>query len=228
MIAGMNENEMAQRAASEIRDGDYVNLGIGMPTLVLDFIPPGKTVFFHTENGLLGMGSFARKGETHPDLVDAGKQPITYRKGASFFPSDISFAMLRGGHIDLAIMGAYQVSGKGDLANWTAPGMLPSIGGAMDIVVGTKKIIVMMSHTTRDGRSKIVQKLTYPATGFRCVSMIVTDLCVIDVTDKGLLLKELATGVSAQDVIANTEASLIIPDKFSIKTSFHVKTENPL
>ncbi len=215
MIAGMNEKEMAQRAAAEIRDGDCVNLGIGMPTLVLDFIPSGKTVFFHTENGLLGMGGFAQKGETHPDLVDAGKQPITCIKGASFFPSDISFAMMRGGHIDLAIMGAYQVSEKGDLANWTAPGMLPSIGGAMDIVAGIKNIIVMMSHTTRDGRPKIVRELTYPATGYGCVSMIITNLCVMDVTDKGLLLKELANGVSARDVLSATESSLIIPDTLS-------------
>ena len=214
MIAGMNEQEMARRAAAEIRDGSYVNLGIGMPTLVLDFVPAGKTVFFHTENGLLGMGGFAPKGAAHPDLVDAGKQPITCIKGASFFPSDISFAMMRGGHIDLAIMGAYQVSEKGDLANWTAPGMLPSIGGAMDIAAGTKKIIIMMSHTTKDGKPKLVRELTYPVTGYRCVSMIITNLCVLDVSEKGLLLKELATGVSVQDVIDNTGALLVIPEKF--------------
>ena len=214
MIAGMNEQEMARRAAAEIRDGSYVNLGIGMPTLVLDFVPAGKTVFFHTENGLLGMGGFAPKGAAHPDLVDAGKQPITCIKGASFFPSDISFAMMRGGHIDLAIMGAYQVSEKGDLANWTAPGMLPSIGGAMDIAAGTKKIIIMMSHTTKDGKPKLVRELTYPVTGYRCVSMIITNLCVLDVSEKGLLLKELAAGVSVQDVIDNTGALLVIPDKF--------------
>ena len=214
MIAGMNEQEMARRAAAEIRDGSYVNLGIGMPTLVLDFVPAGKTVFFHTENGLLGMGGFAPKGAAHPDLVDAGKQPITCIKGASFFPSDISFAMMRGGHIDLAIMGAYQVSEKGDLANWTAPGMLPSIGGAMDIAAGTKKIIIMMSHTTKDGKPKLVRELTYPVTGYRCVSMIITNLCVLDVSEKGLLLKELAAGVSVQDVIDNTGALLVIPEKF--------------
>ncbi len=210
----MNEQEMAQRAAAEIRDGSYVNLGIGMPTLVLDFVPAGKTVFFHTENGLLGMGGFAPKGAAHPDLVDAGKQPVTCIKGASFFPSDISFAMMRGGHIDLAIMGAYQVSEKGDLANWTAPGMLPSIGGAMDIAAGTKKIIIMMSHTTKDGKPKLVRELTYPVTGYRCVSMIITNLCVLDVSEKGLLLKELAAGVSVQDVIDNTGAQLVIPEKF--------------
>ncbi len=214
MIAGMNEQEMAQRAAAEIRDGSYVNLGIGMPTLVLDFVPAGKTVFFHTENGLLGMGGFAPKGAAHPDLVDAGKQPVTCIKGASFFPSDISFAMMRGGHIDLAIMGAYQVSAKGDLANWTAPGMLPSIGGAMDIAAGTKKIIIMMSHTTKDGKPKLVRELTYPVTGYRCVSMIITNLCVLDVSEKGLVLKELAAGVSVQDVIDNTGALLVIPEKF--------------
>ena len=214
MIAGMNEQEMARRAAAEIRDGSYVNLGIGMPTLVLDFVPADKTVFFHTENGLLGMGGFAPKGAAHPDLVDAGKQPITCIKGASFFPSDISFAMMRGGHIDLAIMGAYQVSEKGDLANWTAPGMLPSIGGAMDIAAGTKKIIIMMSHTTKDGKPKLVRELTYPVTGYRCVSMIITNLCVLDVSEKGLLLKELAAGVSVQDVIDNTGALLVIPEKF--------------
>lgn len=211
MIAGMNEKEMARRAAIEIRNGYYVNLGIGMPTLVLDFIPPDKTVFFHTENGLLGMGGFAKKGESHPDLVDAGKQPITYIKGACFFPSDLSFAMIRGGHIDLAIMGAYQVSEKGDLANWTAAGMLPSIGGAMDITAGVKEIIVMMSHTTKDGKPKIVKELSYPATGYRCVSMIITNLCVIKVRNDGLELKELAPGVSIDDVVKNTEASLIIP-----------------
>ena len=214
MIAGMNEQEMAKRAAAEIRDGSYVNLGIGMPTLVLDYVPPDKTVFFHTENGLLGMGGFAPKGAAHPDLVDAGKQPITCIKGASFFPSDISFAMMRGGHIDLAIMGAYQVSETGDLANWTAPGMLPSIGGAMDLAAGTKKIIIMMSHTTKDGKPKLVRELTYPVTGFRCVSMIITNLCVLDVSEKGLLLRELAAGVSVQDVIANTAARLMIPETF--------------
>jgi 3-oxoacid CoA-transferase subunit B len=213
MIAGMNEKEMAMRAAKEIQDGYYVNLGIGMPTLVLDFISPEKTVFFHTENGLLGIGGFAKKGEAHPDLVDAGKQPITYIKGASFFPSDVSFGMIRGGHIDLAIMGAYQVSEKGDLANWTAPGMLPSVGGAMDIAAGVKKIIVMMSHTTKDGKPKIVKRLSYPATGYRCVSKIITNLCVIDVNDNGLELKELAPGVSIEDVVNSTEASLIIQDK---------------
>ena len=210
----MNEQEMARRAAAEIRDGSYVNLGIGMPTLVLDFVPADKTVFFHTENGLLGMGGFAPKGSAHPDLVDAGKQPITCIKGASFFPSDISFAMMRGGHIDLAIMGAYQVSEKGDLANWTAPGMLPSIGGAMDIAAGTKKIIIMMSHTTKDGKPKLVRELTYPVTGYRCVSMIITNLCVLDVSEKGLLLRELAPGVSVQDVIDNTGARLILPETF--------------
>ncbi|MGB9735024.1 MAG: 3-oxoacid CoA-transferase subunit B [bacterium] len=215
MIAGMNEKEMAMRAAKEIKDGFYVNLGIGMPTLVLDFVPEDKTVFFHTENGLLGMKGFAPKGQAHPDLVDAGKQPVVYMKGASFFASDVSFAMIRGGHIDLAIMGAYQVSERGDLANWTAPNILPSVGGAMDIAVGVKKIIVMMSHTTKDGKPKIVKNLSYPVTGYRCVSMIITNLCVIDVTEKGLLLKELANGVSIKDVLSNTEASLIIPDSMA-------------
>ncbi len=213
MTAGMNEQEMALRAAAEIRDGDCVNLGIGMPTMVLDCIPPDKTVFFHTENGLLGMGGFAPQGTAHPDLVDAGKQPVTYIRGASFFASDLSFAMLRGGHIDLAIMGAYQVSEKGDLANWTAPGMLPSIGGAMDIAAGVKRIVVLMSHTTRDGQPKIVRQLSYPPTGFACVSLIITNLCVIEVTHTGLLLKELAHGVSAGDVIKNTGAGLILPEK---------------
>ena len=203
---------MARRTAMEIQDGFCVNLGIGMPTLVLDFVPIDKTVFFHTENGLLGMGGFAGKGKAHPDLVDAAKQPVTYIKGASFFPSDVSFAMIRGGHIDLAIMGAYQVSGGGDLANWTAQGMMPSVGGAMDIVVGIKKIIVMMMHTTKDGRSKIVKSLTYPVTGFRCVSMIVTNLCVIDVTDRGLVLKELSPGVSVKDVVESTEADMVVPE----------------
>ncbi len=213
MTAGMNEKDMARRAAAEIGDGYYVNLGIGMPTLVLDYVPADKLVFFHTENGLLGMGGFAQKGETHPDLVDAAKQPVTCIQGASFFASDISFAMVRGGHIDLAIMGAYQVSEKGDLANWTAPGMLPSIGGAMDIVAGVRRIIVMMTHTTKDGRPKIVKKLTYPVTGYGCVSMIITNLCVLDVTGEGLVLKELAPGVSAHDVINSTGAALIIPEK---------------
>jgi len=211
MIAGMNEKDMARRAAAEIKNGFSVNLGIGMPTLVLDHIPADKTVFFHTENGLLGMGGFAKKGEAHPDLVDAAKQPITYIKGACFFSSDVSFAMIRGTHIDLAIMGAYQASEKGDLANWTAPGMVPSVGGAMDIVAGVKKIIVMMRHTTKDGRPKIVRRLTYPATGFKCVSMIITNLCVMEVTDEGLMLKELTYGVSVKDVTDNTEAKIIIP-----------------
>lgn len=212
MIAGMSEKEMAMRAAKEIKDGFYVNLGIGMPTLVLDFVPKDKTVFFHTENGLLGMNGFASKGQADPDLVDAGKQPITYIKGASFFSSDISFAMIRGGHIDLAIMGAYQVSENGDLANWSVPNGLPSVGGAMDIAVGVKKIIVMMTHTTKEGKPKIVKKISYPVTGFKCVSMIITNLCVIDITENGLLLKELANNVCTKDVINNTDASLIIPD----------------
>ncbi len=208
MTAGMNERDMAKRAAMEVKDGFFVNLGIGMPTLVLEFIPTNETVFFHTENGLMGMAGFAVAGEKHPDLVDAAKKPVTCIPGASFFPSDISFAMIRGGHLDLAIMGAYQVSEKGDLANWTAPGMVPSIGGAMDIAVGVKRIIVMMTHTTKDGNPKIVKELTYPVTGKSCVSMIITNLCVMDVTENGLVLKELAPGITKEMVINSTDANL--------------------
>ena len=209
----LTREQIAQRAARELPDGAYVNLGWGIPNLIADHLPPGLTVYFHSENGILGMGRRAKPGEEDFDLVDAMKVPVTVIPGASFFHQADAHLMTRGGHLDVAVLGGFQVSEKGDLANWKIPGAKGSgnIGGAMDIAAGAKTLIVCMEHTTKEGAPKIVRECTYPLTGLECVDIIVTDLAVIDVTPSGLVLRELAPGWSAEEVQNLTEAKLNIP-----------------
>jgi 3-oxoacid CoA-transferase subunit B len=209
----LDKNGIAKRIAQELQDGWYVNLGIGIPTLVANFIPEGIDVEFQSENGILGMGPFPFEGEEDPDLINAGKQTITTRNGASFFDSAMSFAMIRGQHVQLTVLGAMEVSQNGDIANWKIPGkMVKGMGGAMDLVASAENIIVAMMHSNKAGESKILKACTLPLTGVGCVKKVVTELAVLEIKDGKFHLLERAPGVSIEEIIAKTQGDLIVPD----------------
>ena len=213
----LDRNQIAQRISQELKDGWYVNLGIGIPTLIANFVPEGINVVFQSENGILGMGPFPFEGEEDADMINAGKQTITPLPGASIFDSATSFAMIRGQHIQLTVLGAMEVSEKGDIANWKIPGkMVKGMGGAMDLVASADNIIVAMSHTSRSGKSKLLKSCTLPLTGVRCIKKIVTNMAVLDVTPDGFKLLERAPGVSVKEIEAATEGRLIVEGKIPV------------
>jgi len=206
----LTREQMAARVARDIPDGAYVNLGIGLPTLVANHLPPAREIVLHSENGILGMGPAPAKGDEDEDLINAGKQPVTMRPGACFFHHADSFAMMRGGHLDICVLGAFQVSARGDLANWHtgAPDAIPAVGGAMDLAIGARRVFVIMEHQTKAGESRIVERCSYPLTGIGCVSRIYTDLAVIDVTPGGLVAREWVEGLSFDELVRATAAAL--------------------
>jgi 3-oxoadipate CoA-transferase beta subunit len=210
-MIGLNRNQLAARIARDIPEGAYVNLGIGAPTLIANYLPPEREIFLQSENGILGMGPAPPKGEEDPDLINAGKHHVTLLTGGCFFHHGDSFAMMRGGHIDICVMGAFQVSGDGDLANWSTGALdaVPAVGGAMDLAIGAKRVLVMMDHVTKTGEPKIVAQCTYPLTGSRCVNRIYTDLAVLDVTRDGLRIAEIVPGLSFEELQQRTGVPLL-------------------
>ncbi len=218
MIQPLTREQMAARVARDIPDGSYVNLGIGVPTLVANYVPAEREVIYHSENGILGMGPAPKPGEEDPDLINAGKQPVTLLPGGCYFHHTDAFVMMRGGHLDLSVLGAFQVSETGDLANWMTSDQYlpPAVGGAMDLAIGAKRVLVIMEHTARRGEPKILKTCTYPLTGTGVVDRIYTDLAVIDVTDEGLVVREMIDGFDLKDLQEQTDAPLRLADDLSL------------